>query len=145
MKFVEEKALRDAFWENYKRRSGVLRHQFEAPVRHGGIDLLTIEDYNGRIYFVAFEFKLDDIKKALAQADENLQYVHKSFIVIPEEKCELVISKYGDFLKDRKWIGVIGVDYRSKRWNMHYPVGIKPDAMISVNQDIMKLMLGKIN
>lgn len=144
MKFVEEKALRDAFWKGYEHRSGVLRHQFEAPVRHGGIDLVTIEDYNGRIYFVAFEFKLDDIKKALAQAEENLKYVHKSFIVIPDEKCNTIIDKYDEYLKEQKWIGVIGVDYQSKRWNMHYPVSIKPDSLVTPSQEIWKLMLKRI-
>ena len=144
MKFIEEKALREAFWDNYKHRSGVLRHQFEAPVRHGGIDLLTVEEYAGRIYFVAFEFKLDDVKKALAQAEENLKYVHKSFIVIPEEKCQTVVDKYADYLKEHKWLSIIGVDYQSKRWKMHYPVSIKPDALVEPTQEIWKLMLNKI-
>ena len=145
MKFVEEKALRDAFWSKYGKRSGILRHQFESPIRHGGMDLLTVEIFDNRVYFVAFEFKLDDIKKALAQAEENLQYVHKSFIVIPQEKCETVIQKYGDWLKEKRFIGVIGVSYETKQWKIEYQPMMRADHLIHGNQDLWKLMVNKIN
>ena len=48
MKFVEERALRDAFWKKYGNRPNILVHQFECAARHGGVDLLTVESVKNR-------------------------------------------------------------------------------------------------
>lgn len=143
MKFIEEKNLREAFWKHYGYRSNILRYQFECPIRVGGVDLLTIEEFNGRIMVVAFEFKLADIKKALAQAEENLKYAHKSFIVVPEDKIQTVVDKYSDWIKSKKYIGVIGVNLEGK-WTMPIKAQLQTDSNLSFNQMLCKIMLGKL-
>ena len=141
MKFIEEQGLVEAFWKKYGYRSNILRHQFECPCRKGNIDLVTIEEYQGRIMIVGFEFKLDDIKKALAQAEEDLEYCTKVFVVVPKEKVKTVLDKYSDYLSSKKFIGVIGVEYGSGRWEINYKAQMQNDVLLSYNQEIMKLML----
>lgn len=53
---------------------------------------------------------LSDIKKAFLQAEGNLPYVNKSWIVIPIEKKNLILYKYKNYLDEKKYIGVIGVE-----------------------------------
>ena len=114
IKFVEEVRLKEAFWDKYKYRTNILASQFESVARHGGVDLLTAELVENKttketaIQFVSFEFKLDDIKKAIAQAEENSRFCHKSFIVIPLEKEKVINDRYKDYLKKAKYIGEIG-------------------------------------
>ena len=143
MKFIEERRLKEAFWDKYGYRSNILRYQFESPARNGGIDLLTVEEYQDRITLVAFEFKLDDIKKALAQAEEDLIYAHKSFIVIPSEKIDVVNDKYLDWIRSKRYIGVIGVDLDG-RWHMSVKAQMQADEALKFNQVIAKMLLNII-
>lgn len=115
-----------------------MKYQFECQAREGGVDLLTVEDVQGEYQVCAFEFKLSDIKKALAQAEANLPFVNKSFIVVPVEKEELVQNKYLSYLREKRYIGVIGVE-QSGRWKMiHQPYA---QQTVVINQAILKLIL----
>lgn len=144
MKFIEERKLREAFWNKYGHRKNILGYQFENKSRTGGIDLLTVELVATKekeyIQFVGFEFKLDDIKKAIAQAEENTNYVHKSFIVIPAEKKNLIEDKYMSYLKICKYVGVIGVQLNGT-WEIIYAPWSKKDEELTINQDILKVAM----
>ena len=145
MRFIEEKALRDAFWKKYGSRANILAHQFECNARHGGVDLLTIEKVKKRygdgstIQIVSFEFKLDDIEKAIAQAQQDLEFSHKAFIVIPDRKLKVVTDKYTDELYMRRYIGVITVGLDG-RWDISVRCWAKPDKDVRINQEIMRMM-----
>lgn len=140
MQFLYEKDLKNQFWEHYKKRKSVLKHQFECQAREGSMDLLTVEEVQGEYQVCAFEFKLSDIKKAFAQAEANLPYVSKSFVVIPAEKEELIQNKYLSYLREKRYIGVIGVE-QGGRWKMiHQPYA---QHSIIMNQEIMKLIFSK--
>ncbi|NCE98098.1 hypothetical protein [Emergencia sp. 1XD21-10] len=117
--FLTEKELRDKFWENYNYNHRAVRYQFEAPVRTGSIDLLTIEKFQENFQINAFEFKLDDIKKVILQAKGNLKYCNKSWIVVPAEKENLIMGRYKNILDDAKYVGVITVE-EGGRWNPVY-------------------------
>lgn len=148
MIFIEEAKLKEAFWSRYCYRSNILRYQFECPVRTGGIDLLTIEEVSSRngmhsIQINTFEFKLNDIKKVIAQAEENLLYAHKSWIVIPIEKTKIIKDRYLNYLKEKKYIGCIGVNVDGK-WEIIYQPWTQSDTNIVFNQVIATLMLNKI-
>lgn len=117
--FLTEKELRDKFWENYNYNHRAVRYQFEAPVRNGSIDLLTIEKFQENFQINAFEFKLNDIKKVILQAKANIQYCNKSWIVIPSEKEQLIFDRYKNALDEAKYIGVITVE-EGGRWKPSY-------------------------
>lgn len=145
MKFIEEIKLRDAFWTKYGYRDGILKYQFENSARAGRVDLITIEvfeDYNDNknIKFISWEFKLNDIKKAIAQAEASLEYCHKAFVVIPLEKEKIIREKYLPYLKIKKFIGVIGVELDG-RWTMIYQPKMQKDEALKINQEILKLMV----
>lgn len=138
LQYLYEKDLKNKFWEQYSKRKSVLKHQFECQAREGGVDLLTVEDVQGDYQFCAFEFKLSDVKKALAQAEANLSFVHKSFIVLPVEKEELIHNRYLSYLREKRYIGVIGVD-QNGRWKMlHQPYA---QHNVVLNQSILKLII----
>lgn len=138
LQFLYEKDLKNKFWEFYKNRKSIVKHQFESDARDGGIDLLTIEKYQDEYQICAFEFKLSDIKKALAQAEANLPFVSKSFIVIPAEKEQLIQDKYLSYLKEKHYIGVIGVE-QGGRWRMIYqPL---QQRKVLMNQQILKFVM----
>ena len=136
--FLTEKELKDKFWENYNYGKRALRYQFECPIREGGADLITVEKYQDNVQFNAFEFKLTDIKKAFLQAKANSPYVHKSWIVIPDEKENLILDRYKSYLDDEKFIGVITVETGGK-WKMIYRPHFRND--IKVNQIILNMMI----
>lgn len=139
--FLTEKELKDKFWENYNYSGRALRYEFESPIREGNADLITIEMFQDKVQFNAFEFKLSDIKKAILQAKENSKFVHKSWIVIPSEKANLIKDRYITYLNDLKYIGVIIVE-EGGRWKMiHKPVYRKN---IELKNEILKLMLLKL-
>ena len=138
MQFLYEKDMKKTFWEHYRKRKSVLKFQFECNAREGGVDLLTVEDVQGEYQICAFEFKLTDIKKAISQAEANLSFASKSFVVIPAEKEELIQNKYHSFLKEQRYIGVIGVEH-SGRWKIiHQPYA---QHSVLMNQEVMKLIL----
>lgn len=144
--FVEEKKLREAFWSKYGYRKNILKYQFESNARHGGVDLLTIEtveraEEGNSITFIGWEFKLSDVKKAIAQAELNLEFCHKVFVVIPLEKRKIIEEKYIQYLEDKKYIGVIGVELDG-RWTMIYQPWMQKDENIKLNQEILKLLGG---
>lgn len=146
MKFVEERALRDSFWKKYGNRPNILVHQFECAARHGGVDLLTVESVKNRsgkgtnLQIVSFEFKLDDIEKAISQAVQDLEFSHKVFIVVPERKIKVIIDKYTDDLRRCRYIGVITVSLDG-RWDLPVKCWAKADKDVHVNQEIMKMMV----
>lgn len=135
--FLYEEDLKNSFWEKYKRRSNVKNYAFEVG-RKGGVDLVTFESLSNVFEFNAFEFKLEDIKKALLQAKHNLEFVHKSWLVIPEEKKNLIQNKYYTEIKSVRGLGVILVDEEG-----YYDFFVKPlprdDKDIRLNKELLKL------
>lgn len=136
--FLTEKELKEKFWQNYNYSKRALRYQFECPIRTGNADLITVEMFQDRVQFNAFEFKLSDIKKAILQAKGNSEYVNKSWIVIPAEKTSLIHDRYMNYLEEIKLVGVITVE-EGGRWDMIYRPKFKKD--ISISQEILKMML----
>lgn len=135
--FLTEKELKTAFWKNYNYSGRAIRYQFECAVREGAADLVTVEKFQGSFQVNAFEFKLNDIKKALLQAKANAEYVNKSWIVIPGEKRELVSNKYMGYLKENR-IGAIVVE-ESGRWEVLYQAFYRKE--IRMNQAVVNLMM----
>lgn len=141
--FLYEKELKEAFWKSYNRNNRAKRWQFECPVREGNADLVTIEYHQGTdsYQYNAFEFKLNDIKKVLLQAEGNIPYVNKSWIVIPIEKKQLILDRYQNYLKDKRFIGVIGVADNGLYEIIHQP-WFKKEPIQS--QVLIKVALGAI-
>lgn len=136
--FLSERKLKETFWKNYNYNKRALRYQFECGIREGNADLVTVEMYQGQLQFNAFEFKLNDIKKVIAQAKENSNFVHKSWIVIPKDKENLIKDKHKNELENLEYIGVIVVD-DSGRWDMiHKP---KFRIKVDISQEILKMMI----
>ena len=131
--FLSEKKLRNTFWGNYNYSRRAVRWQFECPIREGNADLITIEKYQGTYQINAFEFKLSDIKKALLQAKENTQYVNKSWIVVPEEKRDLIENRYMEYLREHQ-IGAILVEEEG-HWEVLYR------AYYQFHQQVLKLAM----
>ena len=136
--FISEKELKNQFWTYYKRRKGIVAYQFENSMREGNCDLLTLEVFQDKYQINAFEFKLNDIKKVFLQAEANLPFVNKSWVVIPMEKEELINNKYLNYLKEKQFIGVIGVE-TSGRWNIIYQPRIQQE--FKINQEIIKFIV----
>jgi hypothetical protein len=64
--------------------------------------------------------------------------VSKSFVVIPADKEELIQNKYLPYLKEKRYIGVIGVE-KGGRWKiLHQPYA---QRKVLVNQKIISLVL----
>ena len=135
--FLYEKDLKESFFEKYKTRINIKRYSFEIG-RFGGMDLVTFELLNNKYEFNAFEFKLSDVKKALLQSKYNLKYVHKSWIVLPEEKRDLIQNKYQEEIKKISGLGVILV-----KENGYYDLLIKAyrkdSDEIILNQELLQL------
>ena len=136
--FISEKELKNQFWTYYKRRKGIVAYQFENSMREGNCDLLTLEVFQDKYQINAFEFKLNDIKKVFLQAEANLPFVNKSWVVIPMEKEEVINNKYLNYLKEKQFIGVIGVE-ASGRWNIIYQPRIQQE--FKINQEIIKFIV----
>ncbi len=133
--FLYEKDLKDAFWEKYKSRDNIKNYAFEMG-RSGGADLITFEHLNNNYEYNAFEFKLNDISKAVLQANYNLKYAHKSWIVIPEEKRNIIKNKYYTQIKWTRGLGVILV-----KDSGFYDFFIKPmpNESVLINQELLRL------
>ncbi len=135
--FLYEKDLKESFFEKYKTRINIKSYSFERG-RFGGMDLVTFELLNNKYEFNAFEFKLSDVKKALLQSKYNLKYVHKSWIVLPEEKRDLIQNKYQEEIKKISGLGVILV-----KENGYYDLLIKAyrkdSDEIILNQELLQL------
>lgn len=95
---------------NYNRTGRAKKWQFECPIREGNADLVTIEKFQNNWQINAFEFKLNDIKKVFLQAEGNLPHCNKSWIVVPIEKTKYILDRYQNFLQEKRYIGVIGVE-----------------------------------
>lgn len=139
--FLTEKELRDVFWKNYNYSGRAVRYQFECEIREGAADLVTVEKFQDNYQINAFEFKLNDIKKVMLQAKANQQYVTKSWIVVPEEKTEVINNKYAAYIKEQG-IGVITVQ-DGGRWEMLIKPAYRKD--LSMNQAIINLMMQGYN
>ena len=135
--FLYEKDLKESFFEKYKTRINIKSYSFERG-RFGGMDLVTFELLNNKYEFNDFEFKLSDVKKALLQSKYNLKYVHKSWIVLPEEKRDLIQNKYQEEIKKISGLGVILV-----KENGYYDLLIKAyrkdSDEIILNQELLQL------
>ena len=114
--FISEKDLRDKFWKFYNGKGRAIKYQFECELRDGGVDLITLERYQENFQINAFEFKLNDLKKVIRQAEENVKLVNKSWIVIPEERKETVNNKYYNACRE-KGIGIIYV-HDGGKWEL---------------------------
>lgn len=138
--FLTERELKEAFWKFYNYSNRAKYYQFEAPFRPGGVDLFTVEKYQERFQFNAFEFKLQDVKKAILQAKANLPYVHKSWIVLPGEKKQLILEKYYYPIKRQKYIGVICVE-SGGRWE----VILQPESQkeVLLHQELFHLIVNE--
>lgn len=139
--FLHEKELKNNFWEFYNNKGRAIRFQFECAIREGNADLITIEIYQEKYQINAFEFKLTDIKKAFLQAEGNLPYCNKSWIVIPEEKRELILNKYKNYLDEKKYIGVIGVESGGRYSIIYQP---QFQTKILCHQEILKICVSRI-
>lgn len=135
--FLTEKELKETFWKNYNYSGRAIRYQFECEIREGSADLVTIEKFQNNFQINSFEFKLSDIKKVLLQAQANMKYVHKSWIVIPAEKIELINNRYINYIKEHG-IGVIGVE-EGGRWQMHCKPTYNNELVL--NQTLINLMM----
>ena len=137
MAFLYEKDLKEEFWKKYKTRDNIINYSFETG-RTAGMDLVTFEYFMDKYEFNAFEFKLSDIKKAILQSKYNLKYVHKSWIVLPEEKRDIIQNKYYTEIKNTKGLGVIVV-----KENGYYDILIKSyrknEDDILLNDELLKL------
>lgn len=136
--FLREKDLREKFWKNYNGKGRALMHQFECPVRNGCIDLLTVEKYQEHYQLNAFEFKLDDIKKVLLQAEENMAYVNRSWIVVPIEKKRIIEDRYLSTCK-QKGIGIMYVE-EGGRWLLGNRASYR--TSITLSQETEDFILG---
>ena len=139
--FLTEKELRDTFWENYNRKNRAKRWQFECPVRDGNADLLTIEEFQKNWQINAFEFKLNDIKKVFLQAEGNLPFCNKSWVVVPIEKTETIKNRYMNYLKEKRYIGVIGVE-AGGRYTIVYQPQFKKNMTFS--QTILNVCMSEV-
>lgn len=128
--FLYENELIDAFWKSYNHRGRAKKWQFQCDVREGNADLVTIELYQGNWQINAFEFKLNDIKKVFLQAEGNLPYCNKSWVVVPIEKKDLILGRYRNYLTEKKYIGVIGVE-AGGRYEILYQPRFKQDMIFS--------------
>lgn len=140
MAFLYEKDLKEKFWESYNRKGRAIKYEFESPIRDGNTDLITIEKYQERYQINSFEFKLDDIKKVMLQAEANLPFVNKSWIVIPIEKEKLINDRYMCYLREKRYIGVIGVE-SGGRYCIIYQPNFQQE--IKVNQTLINMMMRK--
>lgn len=152
IRYISEKDLREQFWKKYGYRKNILAYQFECPSRHGNMDLVTVEEVADRdkkgthIEFVSFEFKLDDIRKALSQAAFNAKYCHKNFIVLPENKREILTDRYSGLLKEYRNIGIIVVKHPhyGGTWDMIVKAKAQDDENLTMNQEIIKMCCRKV-
>lgn len=135
--FLAEKELRDTFWRNYNYNNRALRYQFEIEFRTGATDLLTLERFQRHYQLNSFEFKLADVKKAIAHAEKNAAFVNKSWIVVPAEKKELLFVRYRHDLQD-VGAGAIIVE-EGGRWSM----AVKPRyrECIQINQKVLDFII----
>lgn len=133
--FLYEKDLKEAFWEKYKTRDNIKSYAFEIG-RSGGMDLVTFEYFRDMYEYNSFEFKLENISKAILQAKYNLKYVNKSWIVMPEEKKEVITNKYYMDIKANKGMGVMLVNESG-----YYDILIKPmpNEEMLINQEMIRL------
>ena len=99
---------------------------------------MTVEKFQDNYQINSFEFKLSDIKKVNTQAKGNIPYVNKSWIVIPEEKSQLITQKYASYLEKEKYIGVIAVA-EGGRWEVIYRPHFQNE--IRINQALLNLIM----
>ncbi|MDD3028093.1 MAG: hypothetical protein PHI41_08625 [Erysipelotrichaceae bacterium] len=92
--YLTEKDLKDNFWKKYNYNNRALKFQFEFIQSGRSLDLITGEKLGESYQLNAFEFKLTDIKKAIAQAKFNQEYFQKSWLVFPVDRKEVIENKY---------------------------------------------------
>lgn len=139
--FLTERELRDKFWENYNYSGRAIYHQFEAPMRYGNVDLMTIEKFQDNFQINAFEFKLSDIKKVMLQAKANIELCNKSWVVVPAEKSQVILDRYQDILSDAKHIGVIAVEEGGK-WNVIYRPTFQKEIVLT--QQLLNFLMRRL-
>ena len=138
--FLTEKDLKEVFWKSYYNTLKVKSYQFECKIREGNADLVTLEMFQEEYQINSFEFKISNFSKALLQAKANLEYVNRSWIVLPYSTAASAVERNQQELKELKHIGVIGVEAGGR---YHYLQKIKfsnPAAKLS--SPIIKLIRG---
>ena len=135
--FLREEDLVEKFWKFYNGRGRAIKFQFECPIREGNADLVTIEKYQDNYQINAFEFKLDDMKKVILQAEFNAKFVNKSWIVVPIEKKSIIEKRYLSACKEHG-IGIFYVE-AGGRWEK----GLSPrfNKNIPMIQPLVNLMM----
>ena len=93
-KIIDEKIIVQAGYTKYESKNMKI---------FGLIPQEELEKYQENWQINAFEFKLTDIKKVLLQAEGNLPYCNKSWIVIPEEKKDVILNRYMNYLNEKKY------------------------------------------
>lgn len=138
--FLYEKELKEQFWASYNKNGRAKRWQFECPIRLGNADLITIEYYDkSQSYQInGFEFKINDLKKAFLQAEHNMPYCNKSWVVVPIEKKDIIEKNYIQYLKKQKCIGVMGV-HPGGMYEIIYQPYFKKEVLLS--QEILNICM----
>lgn len=135
--FISEKDLKEKFWKYYNGKGRALKYQFECDLREGAVDLVTLEKYQDNFQINGFEFKLNDLKKVIAQAEENTKLVNKSWIIVPEARKEIINNKYFNVCK-QKGIGIIYV-HDGGKWEL----GLVPrfNNSIPLSQKLLNFLM----
>ncbi len=115
--FLTEKRIKGCFFrKSYNNKGRAVKWQFECPVREGNTDLMTLEKYQENWQINAFEFKLTDIKKYFYRQKEIYLTAIKSRIVIPEEKKDVILNRYMNYLNEKK---IYWSYWSPGRWKIH--------------------------
>jgi len=140
--FLTEKELRKVFWSFYGKRKSIKSFQFEVGIREGNTDLVTIEEYQDNLQVNSFEFKVRDFQKAFLQAKANLEYVQRSWIVMPISIAKSMSEKFQNQLNEYKEIGVMGVEPGGRYEVIHKVKRENPD--VKLHSAILKIALKEI-
>ena len=149
MKFVKEIDLKNQFWKKYCYRKNIVRYQFDSQARYGAMDLVTIEkvlskgDKEYHYEICSFEFKLNDIDKAFAQAFENSKFCHKNFVVVPSYKKKVILDRYSDYFSKYSSIGCIAVSHEEDGggWEIFHKALKKDNDDLTFDQEFFKLAM----
>lgn len=101
--------------------------------------MVTLERFQGLYQINAFEFKLNDIKKAILQAKVNTSFSNKSWIVMPDEKERVIKERYITELNTIKYVGVIVVE-EGGRWKMIHRPYFSDE--VTINQKLLEFLVG---
>ena len=78
---------------SYFSENGIINFMTEFNYSGGRTDIVLLK--NNKVY--SFEAKISNWRKALDQAYKNTRYSHYSYILMPEEKFELIQKNISEF------------------------------------------------